>query len=60
MKGCLCDDGLHRKSWHCIINTDKLPATFLADFPFNRPATYGTGLWARKEFHKIRDWGKSH
>lgn len=58
LKGCLCYNGKHPKTWHCIIKAKKLKGMFLADFPFNRPQTHDTGFWEKKAFHKIKNWGK--
>ncbi len=54
-KGCMCDDLKHNKVWHCIAR--KAGVNLVADFPFENPPTKDTGLWGRKEFHKIRNWG---
>jgi len=58
LKGCLCDDKKHRKIWHCIVRNAGRYIT--ADFPFNNPPTYNTGYWEKKQFHKIKNWGKKH
>lgn len=57
-RGCLCYNGRHARTWHCIVKTENLPSTFHADFPFGRPPTKNTGLWAKDDFHKIKGWGK--
>ena len=56
-KVCFCDDGKHRKIWHAKIH--KAGVNFTADFPFEKPPTFGTGLWTRDEMHKIKNWGKT-
>ena len=55
-KGCMCSDHKHDKGWHCIAH--KAGAYLVADFPFNNPPSHDTGLWSKKEFHKIEGWGK--
>lgn len=57
LKGCLCHDKKHPRTWHCMVR--KAGRNLVADFPFNHPKTYDTGLWERKEFHKIKTWGIS-